>query len=146
MPQRTPIDRLTSCLDAILVPLARQRETPLERVRLAWTHILGAPLARHAEPLGFERGLLIIGARGPDWREALYVQRASIRRRLRGVLSDSRGFKLRTIARAPAARRVPPPPPRPQHPATLEIADAPLATALSDLLHARAARDAGDAR
>lgn len=133
-------DRLAECLGTVLLPLAKARRAPLERVRLAWTNILGATLARHAEPLGFSHGYLIIGARGSDWREALYAQRAAIRRRLRAVLETSRGFKLRTIDRAPKAERPPPEPPVALHPSTEGIDDPALRQALSSLL---AARDKG---
>lgn len=135
-PKSTP-DRLAECLGSVLLPLAQTRRQPIERVRLAWTNILGATLARHAEPLGFSQGYLLIGARGADWREALYAQRAPIRRRLRAVLADSRGFKLRTIARAPTAERAPPAAPVPLNPLTAGIDDAELRQALSALIAAR---------
>ncbi|MGK0358335.1 MAG: hypothetical protein ACI9U2_000619 [Bradymonadia bacterium] len=131
-------DRLAECLGTVLLPLAQTRRSPIERVRLAWTNILGATLARHAEPLGFTpHGYLIIGARGADWREALYAQRAPIRRRLRAVLETSRGFQLRTIERAPKAERLPAPPPVPLDPRTADIDDSGLRQALSSLLAAR---------
>ena len=143
MANRSPTpDRLAECLSAVLVPLAKTRRAPLERVRLAWTNILGAGLARHAEPLGFTHGYLIIGARGVDWREALYAQREPIRRRLRAVLADSRGFKLRTIERAPRAERPPPTPSVPMNPLTEGIGDPALRQALSNLLAARDKRAA----
>lgn len=140
-PRRDPIARrLADCLDAVTLPLAQGRRAPLERVRLAWSHILGPTLARHAEPLGFEKGFLVIGARGDDWREALFVQRAPIRRRLRQVLSSSRGFKLRTLPRAnPAPRPVPPPPVVPDA-RTESIEDAGLRHAMAALLDARSRR------
>lgn len=134
--------RLAECLDAVTLPLAAGRQAPLERIRLAWAHILGPTLSRHAEPLGFEDGLLIIGARGDDWREALFVQRASIRRRLRRVLAGSRGFKLRTLPRARPAPRPAPPPPIPVDARTADIADDGLRDAMAALLAARTRRAA----
>lgn len=136
--RNTTPDRLADCIGSVLLPLAETRRRPIERVRLAWTNILGATLARHAEPLGFtDQGYLIIGARGEDWREALYAQRAPIRRRLRAVLKTSRGFKLRTIPRAPKAERPLPPPPVPLDPRTAGIEDDDLRQALSSLIAAR---------
>ncbi|MEZ4470262.1 MAG: DciA family protein [bacterium] len=131
--------RLEEVLDAVTLPVARRQQSPLVQLRLAWGTICGAMLARHCEPVALEGQRIIIGARGADWRDAVFHQRHALRARIRQVIPAVRELRLVTLDRAAPAS----PPPRPVEirpdERTAEVADPGLRAALDRLLATRKA-------
>lgn len=131
---------LADALGPILAPIVRSREDPLQRVRLAWSEICGSVLSQHAAPLAIEDGLLVVGAHGDQWREAMFQQRLTLQARIRRCAPEVRGVRLRTLpVRAPTVAAAPEPAP-PSDPRTQEIAHGGLRSALDGLLAAQRRR------
>ena len=132
--------RLDQAIGSIMGPVARRQPVNFERAQLLWAPTVGAVLARHTEPLSFENGVLYVGARGRDWRDALFHQRIAIARRLRRSLP---GLKRIFISNLPLIN-IPTPVPQPVipagHPDADDISHAGLRDAFASLLHARDAR------
>lgn len=136
-----PADPLAAVLSRLVEPLATRASDPMRRVTLAWGEVCGPVLARHIEPLAFEEGVLHIGARHPQWRDAAFQQREVLTRALRRHLPGLRFIRLVTVDGPPPP---PPAPPRPAvvaDPRTEGIADPALRGAFDALLAARATRE-----
>lgn len=138
-----PADPLAAVLSRLVEPLASQAADPLRRITLAWGEVCGPVLARHIEPLDFCDGVLHIGARHPQWRDAAFQQRAVLTRALRRHLPGLRFIRLVSVEGPPPPPPAPPRPAAPADPRTEGIADRGLRGAFDALLAARAARDTG---
>lgn len=120
--------------------LAQAQPSPAAKAALSWSEICGQPLARFAQPLGFEDGFLIVGVSGGGWREALFQERALVIARLRARDPRIRGFRLTALPPpAPAAAQPAQREPK-AHPQTADIEDLELKRACDRLLEARAQR------
>ena len=144
--KRRPMRSLDTALTEVLGPLAESRRRHLERARLAWAEVCGPTLARHTQPLEIRDRLLVVGAHGADWREALFTARKAIHQKLRGYLPNLRGIRVVSLpphseppAPASPPRRVAP------HPGTADIEHPGLRAAMDRLLDSWADRHgAGD--
>ena len=134
--ERRPMRSLDTALNEVLGPLAQSRRRHLERAQLAWAEVCGPTLARHTQPLEIRDRLLVVGAHGADWREALFTARKAIHRKLSGYLPSVRGIRVVSL---PPHSEPPPPVPAPRavspHPDTADIADPGLRAAMDRLLH-----------
>ncbi|MCB9544778.1 MAG: DUF721 domain-containing protein [Myxococcales bacterium] len=142
MPPRRNLQstRLEEALGIVTLPVAERQRSPLVQLRLAWSTICGPTLARHCEPVALDGVRIVIGARGADWRDALFHQRHDLRARIRRVIPAVRELRLVTLERAapalPAARPVVV---RPDA-RTAAVADPELRAALDRLLATRHAQ------
>ncbi|MEZ4436927.1 MAG: DUF721 domain-containing protein [bacterium] len=110
-------------LSALVEPLASRSRDPLRRVALAWGEVCGPVLARHIRPLGFEDGVLAVGASDPQWRDAAFGQREALVRALRRYVPELRYLRLETVDAAPAPPAPRRPAPAPPDPRTAGIED-----------------------
>ncbi|MCB9541768.1 MAG: DUF721 domain-containing protein [Myxococcales bacterium] len=138
-----PADPLADVLSALVEPLASRSRDPLRRVALAWGEVCGPVLARHIRPLGFEDGVLAVGASDPQWRDAAFGQREALVRALRRYVPELRYLRLETVDAQPAPPAPRRPAPAPADPRTAGIEDPGLRAAFDGLLAARAASAKG---
>ncbi len=118
-------------------PVARRQPVTLERAKMLWPTAVGAVLARHTDPQSFNNGTLFVGARGRDWRDALFHQRVAIARRLRPSLPGLRRIFVQSLPLEKLESTPLPPPPPTDHPEADSIDNAGLRAAFARLLHAR---------
>lgn len=151
VPPRRPLPRrplppsLPDVISRLVEPLAEQPTDPLRRIALAWGEICGAPLARHIEPLELIAGVLHVGARGAQWRDAVFHRRGVLLERVRRYAPQVERIWLHTLA-DPAPTASPAPAPAALTPRTEGIGDPALRQAMERLLAARdRARQAPDA-
>ncbi len=85
---------LDTALPEVLGPLAEGHQRQFDRARLAWTEVCGPTLARHTRPQEIRDRLLVVGACGPHWREALFTARKEIHKKLRRYLPSIRGIRV----------------------------------------------------
>ena len=57
-----------------------------------WSELAGEPLASNCQPMNLRRGVLVIGAKHPQWLQALQYNRPQLIARLR-----SKGYQIRDL-------------------------------------------------
>tara|TARA_Y100001968_G_C19385594_1_gene732655 strand:- start:410 stop:919 length:510 start_codon:yes stop_codon:yes gene_type:complete len=67
---------LLSCIEKIKIDW--QKNNDLAVISQNWSKIVGEKLASNCSPLSLKKGVLIIGASHPQWRQALFYTRNQI--------------------------------------------------------------------
>ena len=81
---------LANCLEEIKLNL--KRNNALAGVSQQWASLVGKQLASNCTPLSFKKGVLIIGASHPQWRQALIYNRNQL------ICSLTKaGYKIRDL-------------------------------------------------
>lgn len=136
---------LDTALPEILGPLAEANTRKFDRARLAWTEVCGPILARNTRPLEIKERLLVVGAFGPHWREALFSARKEIYAKLRRYVPSIRGIRIVSL---PPISEPPRPAPIPRsvdpRPETADIEHTGLRSAMDRLLDSWEQRQAGE--
>ena len=86
----SPPKSLSSCLDD--VKLSWKKGNTLRALLQNWPAIAGEKLAPNCTPLSFNRGVLIIGASHPQWRQALLYTRNQLLATIRAA-----GYEIKDI-------------------------------------------------
>ena len=77
--------REPTALGSVLrVALARGPLAELQHFELwtAWDDVVGAAIARHAQPTRMRRGVLVVAVDGPEWMHELHYLKQDLRDRL----------------------------------------------------------------
>ncbi|WP_320667228.1 DUF721 domain-containing protein [Prochlorococcus sp. MIT 1307] len=83
--------RLSSCLDDIKISWQKKRNN-IAGLWQDWSKIAGEPLASNCKPLSLRRGMLVIGAKHPQWLQALQYNRTQLLARIR-----TQGYEVRDL-------------------------------------------------
>ena len=102
---------LDTALPEILGPLAENHRRQFDRARLAWAKVCGPALARHTRPQEIRDRLLVVGACGPHWREALFSARKELHQKMRRYLPSLRGIRVVSLPPLSEPKASVPPPP-----------------------------------
>ena len=83
LPQQTHGDNrsLSNCLEKIKLNL--KKSNGLAGISQQWSLLVGKQLAANCTPLSLQRGVLVVGASHPQWRQALIFTRNQILESLR---------------------------------------------------------------
>ena len=81
---------LKSCLNE--VQHTWKKEGSLRALVQEWSNIAGLQLAANCSPISFHRGVVVIGASHPQWRQALLYNRPQLLAELR-----SAGYKVKSL-------------------------------------------------
>jgi len=82
---------LSSCLDQLKISWQKKRNS-IAGLWQEWSKIAGEPLASNCRPLSLRRGVLVIGAKHPQWLQALQYNRTQLLARI-----QTKGYEVRDI-------------------------------------------------
>ena len=71
-----PLTEISNCLEKIKV--GWKKEGYLAALWHDWSKVVGSKLAANCRPISLKRGVLVIGASHPQWRQALIYNRSRL--------------------------------------------------------------------
>ncbi len=91
-PTPEPISNISGCLDTL--KRAWKKKGSLAGLWNDWNRLAGEKLASNCRPLSLRRGVLIIGASHPQWRQALIYSRPQLLAALKAAGHDIKDLKI----------------------------------------------------
>ena len=100
-PQAQPVQPLVECLESLRSTW--RREGSLAALWQDWPQLAGRPLADHCKPLNLSHGVLTVGARHPQWRQALQYSKPQLLAAVRSAGHAVRDLRIQQHHPSPTA-------------------------------------------
>ena len=82
---------LSECLNDVKISW-QKKSNSIAGIWQEWSKLAGEPLASNCQPLSIRRGVLVIGAKHPQWLQALQYSRTQLLARIR-----TQGYEVRDL-------------------------------------------------
>ena len=100
-PPPPPVQPLQECLETL--QSRWRREGSLAALWQDWPQLAGRPLADHCRPLNLSHGVLTVGARHPQWRQALQYSKPQLLAAVRSAGHAVRDLRIQQHHPSPTA-------------------------------------------
>ena len=91
-PQPLPVQPLVECLESLRS--SWRKEGSMAALWQDWPQLAGSPLSDHCRPLNLIRGVLTVGARHPQWRQALQYSKPQLLAAVRSAGHPVRDLRI----------------------------------------------------